>query len=253
MFEHVLLRWQQRGEVIKDPSKATIALPFRGFPILQQISCGQCQICQEICPTYAIQLSPLQIDLGKCTFCGECADNCPHNKIQFTNEHRIACHKRNDLLLQEGMSYLEYEQREFALSEKIKKILGRSLRLRQVSAGGCNGCEMELNACSNINFDMSRYGIEFVASPRHADGIVITGPISANMSQAVWDAYHAVPSPKIVVLAGTCAISGGLFASSPAVNREFIERVPIDLYIPGCPCHPLTVMDGLLRLLGRLK
>ena len=136
-------------------------------------------------------------------------------------------------------------------SKEIKKIFGKSLKLRQVSAGGCNGCEMELNACSNCNFDMGRFGIDFVASPRHADGLVITGPISENMAYALEDCYKSTPDPKIVILAGACAISGGIFQDSTKINREFLEKYPIDLYIPGCPVHPLTFINGVLDFITK--
>ena len=127
----------------------------------------------------------------------------------------------------------------------------RSLKLRQVSAGGDNSCEMELGATGNVNFDMGRYGIEFVASPRHADGIVITGPVSENMSRALEICYEATPAPRLIILVGTDAISGGLFAGSPAIKRNFIENHHIDLYIPGNPAHPLTFINGLMDLLGK--
>jgi Ni,Fe-hydrogenase III small subunit len=110
---------------------------------------------------------------------------------------------------------------------------------------------MELNAAGNVNFDMGRYGIEFVASPRHADGIVLTGPITENMAAALQICYDAIPDPKIVILAGTDAISGGIFVGSPALNRSFLEKYPVDLYVPGNPVHPLTFINGVLDLIGR--
>ena len=134
------------------------------------------------------------------------------------------------------------------IREDIKQIFNRSLKLRQISAAGDNSCELELGACGNPNFDMGRFGLEFVASPRHADGIVITGPISENMAEAVQICIAAVPSPKIVVLCGVDAISGGIFAGSQALNREFLQEVQIDLYVPGNPPHPLTFINGILEL-----
>ena len=129
-------------------------------------------------------------------------------------------------------------------------ISGGSLKLRQVSAGGDNSCELELNACSNVNFDMGRFGIEFVASPRHADGIVITGPITANMAAALQTCYDAMPEPKLIILAGVDAISGGIFAGSPALDRRFLDKNNVDLYVPGNPMHPLTFINGVLDLIG---
>ena len=111
----------------------------------------------------------------------------------------------------------------------------------------------ELNACSNVNFDMGRYGIEFVPSPRHADGLVITGPITESMAEPLQICYDAIPSPKIIILAGTDAISGGIFADSPALNRSFLEKHTIDLYVPGNPIHPLTFINGILELIKKRK
>src|SRR5947207_104248 len=122
----------------------------------------------------------------------------------------------------------------------------------QASAGGCNGCEVEVNALGKVVFDGRRYGIEFVASPRHADGILVTGPVTANMKQALLITYEAVAEPKLVIAAGACAISGGLYRSHPEVSDGIEGLLPVDLYIPGCPPHPITMLDGLLRLLGRL-
>jgi Ni,Fe-hydrogenase III small subunit len=135
--------------------------------------------------------------------------------------------------------------------DEIKRLFSRSLKLRSVSAGGCNGCELELNALSNVNFDMGRFGIGFVASPRHADGVVVTGPATQNMAYALEETVRAVPEPRLLILAGTCAISGGLFKDSPAIDRSFLTRHRPDLYIPGCPVHPLTALKALLKFLGR--
>ena len=128
---------------------------------------------------------------------------------------------------------------------------GRSLKLRQVSAGGDGSAELELNATGNVQFDIARFGIEFVASPRHADGLLITGPVTRNMAEALEICYHDTPSPKILILCGTDAISGGIFADSPAIDRVFLDKVPADLYIPGNPPHPLTIINGILKLIGR--
>ena len=148
------------------------------------------------------------------------------------------------------MTPQEYEKTAIEVRKEIKRVFKKSLKLRQVSAAGCNGCEMELNACSNVNFDMGRFGIDFVASPRHADGLVITGPISENMAYALEDCYKSTPDPKIVILCGSCAISGGVFQNSDKLNREFLDKYPIDLYIPGCPVHPLTFINGVLGFIS---
>jgi Ni,Fe-hydrogenase III small subunit len=140
-----------------------------------------------------------------------------------------------------------------ALDEWSRRLFGRSLRLRSVAAGSCNGCESELTALSNVVFDLARFGVQFVASPRHADGIVITGAVSSNMRAALRTTYDAVPDPRLVIAVGACAINGGPFRGSPEVADGVPDDLPVDLWIPGCPPHPLTVLDGLLRLLGRIK
>jgi Ni,Fe-hydrogenase III small subunit/ferredoxin len=202
---------------------------------------------KELCPTDAISVDPVTIDLGKCTFCGECAFAFP-NKIRFTKDYGMATNNRSNLFVKEGEAQPIIVDVDL-IRKEIRKFFRGSLKLRQVSAGGDNSCELELNACGNVNFDMGRFGIEFVASPRHADGIVITGPITENMSKPLLDCYNAIPDPKIIVLAGTDAISGGMFHSSPAINRSFLQDHPVDLFVPGNPVHPLTFINGILNLI----
>lgn len=140
-----------------------------------------------------------------------------------------------------------------ALANHTRRLFGRSLRLRSVVAGSCNGCEAELVALGNVVFDLARFGVQFVASPRHADGIVVTGAVNTNMTLALTKTYDAVPDPKIVIAVGACAISGGPFRGSPEVTGGVGKLLPVDLWVPGCPPHPYTLVDGLLRLLGTLK
>jgi Ni,Fe-hydrogenase III small subunit/NAD-dependent dihydropyrimidine dehydrogenase PreA subunit len=230
------------------PDVRAVSLPFfRGLPRIEDKPCEpRCRACVEVCPANAITLDPVRIDLGRCTFCDECTRACPVAKISFTSDYRIATSTRDGLVVGERKAL-----DPVAVATDIRRIFGRSLRLRSVSAGGCNGCELEINALSNVNFDIQRFGIELVASPRHADGLVLSGPISRNMARALELAYEGMPDPKFVIAVGACAISGGVFESSTALDRSFLGRFEPRLYVPGCPPHPLTFVCGILDLLGR--
>jgi Ni,Fe-hydrogenase III small subunit/ferredoxin len=248
MLNNLKILFHQGKQFIPDVTTVTVPGIFRGRPVISNAVADE-QELMAICPTGAIAQNPVRIDMGKCTFCGECALAFPE-KIRFTTDYKIAANRRNDLIIAEGI-----DEPVILDADSIRKVIrtyfGGSLKLRQVSAGGDNSCELELNACSNVNFDMGRFGIEFVASPRHADGIVITGPITANMAQALQTCYDATPDPKLIILAGVDAISGGIFAGSPALDRSFLEKYPVDLYVPGNPMHPLTFINGVLDLIGR--
>ncbi len=248
MLNHLKILWHQGKQFIPDVRKVEVPGIFRGRPVISKVAVEDAALA-AICPTKAIGLSPVSIDLGRCTFCGECSLRFPE-KIQFTKDYRIASNVRERLIVKEG----DEDQIMFDTNEirrEMKSLFGKSLKLRQVSAGGDNSCELELNAANNVQFDMSRFGIDFVASPRHADGVVITGPITKNMAQALEICYEAIPEPKIVVLVGTDAISGGIFEDSDQLDRSFLENHKVDLYIPGNPAHPLTIINGLLDLTGR--
>lgn len=248
----------QRGcETMAYPDGPPPALPDRhgGALRVEAAKCAEgCTACVPVCPTRAIVKpagQPIALDLGKCIFCAACVETCPTRAITQTGDHRMAVRRREDLIMGEpGMEQIRLAS---ALDEKLRKLFGRSLRLRQVSAGGCNACEADINVLGTIGWDLGRFGIQFVASPRHADGLLITGPVTKAMELALKKTYDAVPGPKIVIAVGACAIAGGPFINHPQVNNGAESIVPVDLYIPGCPPHPLTILDGLLRLLDRLK
>lgn len=283
MFDIVLERIKQKKRTIKFPDD-NIKLPetYRGLPIISNstntCTCSKCsnKNCIQRCPTKAISISSntstsasasasaskISIDLGKCIFCLECSISCPSKVISFSHDYRLSTNKRSDLYLNtssnstDDLDLLEYKLAS-ALQKSSLKIFGRSLQLREVSAGGCNACEADTNVLNTLVFDLGRFGIKFVASPRHADGILVTGPVSKNMHLALIKTYNAIPTPKFVIAVGSCAISGGIFQDASQTFNGFddenLKNIPVDLYIPGCPPHPLTILDGLLRLIGKIE
>ncbi|MDD4872519.1 MAG: hydrogenase [Kiritimatiellae bacterium] len=256
MFGVVKTRLLQGHRTMKYPDGPAPELPekFIGKPV---IDCSKCQAdckrtCIDVCPTGAIAVMQsekggISLDMGKCLFCGVCRDKCPSGTICFGRKHQLAATKRDDLVVKNGDESLAS-----ALNKKAQKLFGRSLKLRQVSAGGCNACESDTNVLNTVGWDLGRFGIQFVASPRHADGLLVTGPVSENMKEALLKTYEAVASPKIVIAVGACAISGGPYIGHPETCSGVTKVVPVDLFIPGCPPHPLTILDGLLRFVGRL-
>lgn len=251
MLKVIRARIQQKHRTMPFPAERTMPVDrFRGYPSCDFSHCDKkCSDCAEVCPVNAIvrRENGNQLDLGKCIFCGECVKKCKDGKIEFTNDYRLAARDRADLLIGKDERVLCA-----ALDKKMKQLFGRSLKLRQVSAGGCNACEADTNVLGTVGFDLGRFGIQFVASPRHADGLLVTGPVSKNMKLALEKTYEAVPHPKIVIATGACAISGGIFEGSDEVCNGVSSIIPVDLFIPGCPPHPLTILDGMLKLLGRI-
>lgn len=257
VLDTLIHRLKRGCETMSYPHGPAPALPDRhgGALRVDASKCAEgCQACIPVCPTEAITRKPgaaVALDLGRCLFCAECIEACPTQAITQTGDYRMAVRRREDLML--GAPGLEEVRLAGALDAKLRRLFGRSLRLRQVSAGGCNACEADTNVLGTIGWDLGRFGIQFVASPRHADGLLITGPVSQNMELALRKTWEAVPAPKIVIAVGACAISGGPFVNHAEVNNGAAGVVPVDLFIPGCPPHPLTILDGLLRLLDRLE
>jgi Ni,Fe-hydrogenase III small subunit/NAD-dependent dihydropyrimidine dehydrogenase PreA subunit len=253
MLNVLKARWHQGYRTIPYP-RAAPSLPdrFRGLPQVRFSLCPDgCHACMAACPTGAIDMDEhgkRRIDLGRCLFCGECSVACPHRAIVFTTDHQLAVRERRDLYLHEG----DILKRAAALDKKMLRVFGRSLKFRQVSAGGCSACEADINVLTTIGFDLGRFGIQIVASPRHADGLLVSGPVTRNMALALQKTYAAVPAPRLVVAVGACAISGGPYVGLPEQNNGVPSALPIDLYIPGCPPHPITILDGFLRLLNKI-
>jgi Ni,Fe-hydrogenase III small subunit/formate hydrogenlyase subunit 6/NADH:ubiquinone oxidoreductase subunit I len=252
MYKLLIERWRQGHRTSRYPREAPL-LPdrFRGLPVIDATKCQNgCRACAEACPTDAITVNERKttVDLGRCLFCTDCTQACPSAAIHFGPEYRLAANTRPDLIATGSASSFAHP-----IEERLRRLFGRSLKLRQVSAGGCNGCESDVNVLGTLVFDLGRFGIQMVASPRHADGLIVTGPVTKNMNLALKKTYDALTPPKIVIAVGACAISGGPFVDNPEVHNGAASVVPVDLFIPGCPPHPYTILDGLLRLLGKIE
>lgn len=249
--------------------------PGFGFPVIDFSRCTLCEECARSCPTGAIHTSPaengrrtLALSYAACIQCQECVAGCPEQAISPGPEAEVAAYSRAQLesravfavdeatgrrtferaTVQEGPSL---QDGAATLRNRIRGTLGRSLHVRQVDAGSCNGCELEIAATTNPVFDLERFGVHFVASPRHADVLLVTGPVTRNMEIALQRTYEAAPEPRVVVAVGACGCSGGIFGEGTYAAIGGVDRVlPVDVYIPGCPPRPQAILNGLLVAMG---
>jgi len=246
---------------------------FRGKPVFDLKRWQDARPAAEVCPTEAIafqdsgDLRTVTIDYGRCVFCGLCAEVESGNAVRITREFELATHDRRELILTANyqlnpdgthVRLLACSAEDAAektgrtLHAAIHKALGRSLSIRQVDPGSCNGCELEIVALNNPIYDIERFGIHFVASPRHADMLLVTGPVTRNMELALLKTFRATPDPKVVVAVGACGISGGIFGESYASLGGVDKILPVDVYVAGCPPRPQALLHGILLAVGRL-
>jgi Ni,Fe-hydrogenase III small subunit/ferredoxin len=278
---HILKKSVQTGLVtIGYPHRpAQIPEHFRGAPSFELAGWQDARPSAEACPTGAIAIEESEarrrvtIDYGLCIYCGQCAEADPSGAVKITRDFELAVRARGDLvttaeypLTSDGRqgpvavvptglpaAHRTLQPLEQKLQQRIHDILGRSLAIREVDAGSCNGCEMEIGALNNPVYDLERLGIHFVASPRHADMLLVTGPVTRNMELALQKTYRATPAPKIVVAVGACGISGGIFGNHYATIGAVDAVVPVDVFIPGCPPRPQALLHGILLALGRME
>lgn len=244
----ILERMRQKHRTMSYPNGPAPDLPenWRGWPTINNPTQPIPPEQTTICPTNALSTqNGNTLDVGRCIFCGACA-----GPVSFSRDYAMARFSRQDLLIgSENTLSTPADPDRLAL---IRSLFGKSLKLREISAGGCNACEADCNVLSTLAWDISRFGLAFVASPRHADGLLVTGPVTENMKLAVEKTYNAIPSPKVVIAVGSCAVSGGIYKKEEEGAGVLESMFPVDMYIPGCPPHPLVILEGLLRLMGRI-
>ncbi len=221
---------------------------FAGRPVWNKALCTNCGKCVESCPVKAVVKNDgkVTVDTGKCIFCRDCEEKCSSGALKLSKEYRLGAMTRSNLFASDGI----YEP-ERPTDREFLKFCGKSLKIRQISAGGCSACELDFNVLGTLAWDMGRFGIQVVASPRHADCILVTGPVSKNMLLALKKGYDAAPRPVWVIACGACAISGGIYADSPETCGGIEEILKPDLYVPGCPPHPATLLEAMLRLMNK--
>jgi Ni,Fe-hydrogenase III small subunit/NAD-dependent dihydropyrimidine dehydrogenase PreA subunit len=260
-----LLRSLRTGVVtIRYPEEpARIPERFRGAPRVRPGSAFDALAPESVCPSGAISGGIGQprysIDLARCIQCGRCAECSAGGSIGIGRELELAARSRKTLIIEvergsDGRSVaLPPPPPGPEVAERIRRTLGRSLHLRHLDSGSCNACDWELTALLNPVYDVRRLGVDFVASPRHADGVIVTGPVTRNLEVAVRRTYEAVPEPRVVIAVGACASSGGIVGSSYASAGGVGEILPVDVFIPGCPPRPEAIIYGILLAVGRVR
>lgn len=266
-MHNIIKKLIQHGTVTVDYPKKPIKSSFiTGIPEFDYDKCKRCKGCVNSCPTGAIvfvdndeqkEKSPA-VNIDECIFCRFCEEACTNGAVRLSNKFELAQKNRNTLrasptyVTDDDVKEVEYELLGRQLKEKVNNIFGKSLHIREVDAGSCNGCDNEINALNGPYNDIERFGIHFVASPRHADMLLVTGCVTRNMEEALVKTYNAAPSPKLVVAVGACACSGGIFKNSYAGRNGVDSVLPVDVYIPGCPPRPQAIIYGILKAIGRM-
>jgi Ni,Fe-hydrogenase III small subunit/formate hydrogenlyase subunit 6/NADH:ubiquinone oxidoreductase subunit I len=251
-----------------------LAEQFRGCPQFDFAAWSDARPAADACPTGAIAVHDrdgarqVTVDYGRCIFCGECEQASVDGAVRMTQRFELAATDRRNLVLtaaytlhpdgshaalQSATSGAGAEDPGKRIAAAIHNLLGRSLSIRHVDAGSCNGCEQEIVALNNPVHDIERFGIHFVASPRHADMLLVTGPVTRNMELALRKTWAATPDPKVVAAVGACGISGGIFGTNYASLGGVDAVIPVDVYIPGCPPRPEALLHGILLALGQVR
>jgi Ni,Fe-hydrogenase III small subunit/formate hydrogenlyase subunit 6/NADH:ubiquinone oxidoreductase subunit I len=251
---NIIKKYIQHGIVTVEYPKKPVNTDFiTGRPVVDAQKCTGCSECSKRCPASAIIMDEVPaFNIDECIFCSNCADACPAGAIEMNHAFELAERERMKLraspltIGERDLPSADYELIGKRLKENIGRYFGRSLQIREVDAGSCNGCDNEINALNSPYNDLERFGIHFVASPRHADMLLVTGPATRNMELALVKTYNAVPDPKLVVAVGACACSGGIFRDSYSTKNGIDRIVPVDVYIPGCPPRPQAIIYGIL-------